>query len=173
MEKVQGYLIVLDRPECHKNVLNEKYKGIDRVPAYPSSFEQEEPAMDLYVFGDYKNEEGFIPSLDKALELWRGFSCSPRDFEILFCRDHTFDKSFSANHVYLGYDISSVGGDFWSIVGDFPSHPAMQQYLTSLNNVGLFESASIANSFLDDYKKLELADYDIDFLVFELFRLVI
>ena len=170
MVKIQGYLVVLVEPD-YKSKLNNSYEGIDRLPPYPSLFEQEQEAMELYVFGDYKNEYNVITSLDKAMDLKQQFSESPRKFEILFSRNHTFGQPLSSNHVFIGYDVAGIG-DFWSIVGDYPPHPQIKKYLTSFNRFGLFKEPSVAIEFLHEYKNLKLADYDINFHVFEMFKVV-
>jgi len=54
------------------------------MPPYASDFPEEQVAIDSYVFGGFKDENGIIPSLKKAKELIRLFARSPRRMEIIY-----------------------------------------------------------------------------------------
>lgn len=80
MKRISGFLVVLKSPTIAAIAgnsdycpLNARYLGIYRIPPYefpPSSFPEEDEAMDPYVFSkDYNYEEGFIPSLGNARRL--------------------------------------------------------------------------------------------------------
>jgi hypothetical protein len=154
------------------NPRNPSYSGVNRIPAYPSDFQEENPVLDDYVFGCYKNEKSnLIDNYGKARELLERLHCSSRNFEIIgWC--HESDKAVlhslvpPANTVtHLGADVAVINGDYWSIVDDIPSSPWATSYVTLLNNYGLLPSESIALKYLREYRKHAEADWDCDFEV--------
>jgi hypothetical protein len=86
MNRSEGYLVVLKNVADAGYTESFGYKGIDRLPPYPTDEETEAEALDAYVFGDFKNEDGLIPTLEAARILLKQFSGSLRKFEIIFCR---------------------------------------------------------------------------------------
>lgn len=151
MSSTQGYLLVLRQPEILPT--NPRYRGIDRMPPYPSDIMEEQGALDDYVFGHYKNKEGVIPSLELARDLLSRFASSPRQFEIIHVR--TAGPTMSPpmdtpGYRFLGVD---VAGDapFWSIVGDLPNEPAAVALQAGLNQYGLLHSLEDAQAYLDAY----------------------
>jgi hypothetical protein len=165
---MKGYLVVLVRSEEWQHSLNKNYRGMDRLPAYPSNLPEEQSALDEYVFGKYKNKEGLIPSLKKARNLFDLFRWSPRSFEIIYCEVYKNNQELQGkSHCkFLGYDVAGIGGDFWSPVGDFPIEWYMRPFLMQLNEHGLFSTYGDAAAFLYEYRTRRLADYDLPLTVF-------
>src|SRR2546425_8550530 len=165
---MRGYLVVLAEPtEFLEGSKNINYRGIDRLPPYPSKFPEEGQAIEEYVFGEYKSEEGVIPSLEKAKELLALFRDSPRLYEIIYYE--TLDEAGLANKSgkgeFLGFDVALSKGDRWSILADFPEHPAMDRWASRVNDHGLFDSVDLAEGFLSDYRRLGLPDCDMNLQV--------
>jgi hypothetical protein len=94
----KGFLVVLKFPDDALRSKNPRYRGIDRLPPYPSNVVEEEEPLDDYVFQKkYNSEEGLIPSLSLARELVNRFRKSPRQFEIIYVRtivDTSLPQSF-------------------------------------------------------------------------------
>ena len=168
-----GFIVVLDQPEERGEVgksVNPRYSGVDRVPSYPSDYGEESDAIDKYVFGDFKDtESNVIVSLDEALELLRMFSASPRHYEIIFCCDGPESVALRElgreKIVCLGYDIATTRGDGWSIVGDFCAGEWAARFAERLNEHGLFNTRSDAESYLREYKRHRGPDHDMPFCI--------
>lgn len=147
---MKGYLVVLSPDEAPPPG-NLVYRGIDRLPPYPTSTPGEEGALEAYLVGGYKDAEGLLPTRESALELARRFDSSPRSFEVIYVRsiDEGRDSSDSAR-TFLGYD---VAGDtpFWSIVGDW-ADPTLADLLRRRNASGLFNRWEDAKEYLKEYR---------------------
>jgi hypothetical protein len=178
MNIIQGFLVVLKTAETHSLMKNKQYRGVYRMPSYKLKnqhpIDSEIEAMDHYIFGDVRDEDsGLIPSFEAALELLFKFKNSPREFEIIWCRiideelNTSHKASFGQSKKVLGFDVASRGGDFWSIVGDFPSDNRIVSYFAKLNGQGLFDSSADAREYLSKYQSLMLPDYDSPFQVIE------
>jgi hypothetical protein len=159
-----GFLIVLeDSGESHP--LNPRYAGADRLPPYYlgedllKQYPEEAQAVDDYVFGGYKHSDySIITDYSKALELFRRFSQATRKYELLFCGSGPDDPLLIslrdlATNVPLGYDISGISGDCWSIVGDLSTSEWAKPYLARLNDNGLFHSRDDAERYLKEYRR--------------------
>jgi hypothetical protein len=173
MTSSTGYLVVLKTPEWPPSWgarLNDRYSGVDRVPAYPSDFPEEAAALDDYVFGHLKSEDtNLIPDLASATDLLNRFSSSPREFEIILCCPGPDSPEYQAllqagRAVPLGYDVASFG-DYWSIVDDFASGQWATQFLTRLNEHGLFREQRDAEDYLRAYRQHQEPDADASFEV--------
>jgi hypothetical protein len=138
MTEHKGYLIVLaeakDWAVTPENLLNPSYKGLFRIPAWPSEHPEESEALDKYVFHE-KDDTGFLPEINVVQRLMTMLRRSPRQFEVIFCSEAEENESDDRPAV-LGYDVAARNGDFWSIVGDFPHEPAMARFLSLLNKNG-------------------------------------
>lgn len=170
MSDIRGFLVVLEKAEDLSDSLNTRYKGMYRIPPTdPSKFKEERLALEAYVFGDFKNDGGFIPSREKARRILEFFRGSPRTFHIIYCEtvgnpNEPRDKN---KFNFLGFDIAGFDGDFWSPVGDFPTERLMQKFLPRLNEAGLFDSPEEAAAFLRQYRSRKLADYEIPLCIFK------
>jgi hypothetical protein len=170
-----GFLIVLEKSgESH--LLNPRYVGVDRLPPYYlgdellTQYPEEAQAVDDYVFGNYKDDYTVIADYSKALELYRRFSVAQRKYELLFCGSGPDDPLLLSlrdltTNVPLGYDISGIGGDSWSIVGDFSSSDWAGPYLAQLNDNGLFNSRDDALQYLKEYCEQKEPDSEDTFKV--------
>jgi len=162
-----GFLVVMVLPEYHNN-RNRRYRGVDRMPEYPSTYIEEAYAIDEYVFGDFKDKDtNLIPTFDRAVKLYRLFNSSSRAFEIIFCSptpDNAQDCKLGtgADLEMLGFDVAGTSGDCWSIVQDIPGSDWTLKYLAALNPNGLFTSHVIASDYLGEYKLRREADFDSD-----------
>jgi hypothetical protein len=176
----EGYLVVLKVPEDIDRLSNKRCLGVCRMPCYrlagQDPIKEEMAAMDRYVFGGICDEEsGLIPSYDIASDLLAQFGKSPREFEIIWCRTAEPESNqyrqgalISGPGERLGFDVATLGGEFWSIVADFPATDTrFQIFLDRLNESGLFASAGDAWEYLRQYQRLQLFDYDFPFEVLE------
>lgn len=189
MSKLCGYLVVLkstmeilksEFPPHYQGRWNTRYQGIDRMPAYyfphESPFPEENLAMDLYVFsGNYKDDNGLIPSLSKAQELLKMFlASSRREFEIIYvetCDDEEQTCMELPNMVELGYDVAGEA-PFYSHVFDFPRGEDFKGFFESLNEHGLFGSVHLAREFLSKCVALGVPDIDDGVRIWRIFRVV-
>jgi hypothetical protein len=168
-----GYLVVLRQPDRAQDYvnLNPRYRGANRIPYYPASIPEEIDAMEEYVFGPYRDERlDFIPTLVRARSLLTKFENSPRRFELIYVTtDHVKPPPDAEKAVELGYDVATVGGEFYSIVDDFPKHTAFNAFQNRLNSSGLLGSPECAQKFLDLYRSLKLSDSDWTFKILKVF----
>ena len=167
MSGIKGFLVVLRTPEDMRNARQPEYLGVDRVPAYPSTVPEEERAMEEYVFGEFTNETGFIPTLASAVALLNLLTASPRQFEIIYCEEWSgVAASGLGDFRLLGYDVAGAPGDLWSIVGDFPDGDlGVQVYRERLNRYRLFDQATDALQYWKAYRESRLADHDLPLAV--------
>lgn len=164
MNRNLGYLVVLKTSYESDISLNKRYRGIDRLPPYPTDIVEEKDALKQYVFGDYKNEDGFIEEISNAHELEEKFDISNREYEIIFCiskLDKSINKENDFSGKLLGYDIADCKTPFWSSLNDYPTDKYMSKYLSELNESGLFDSIENAMEYLKDYIELKLPNYDL------------
>jgi len=176
----QGFLVVLKSPEEQKETADPRYKGIYRMPPHflppvPEDWKDEEEAMDKYIFDDRFNDDdeiGFIPNLKNAKILLQMFSKSKREFEIIFCKTAESDNEMPPdfNVEELGYDVAENMAPFWSIVSEIDND--LGEYQDSLNENGLFNSYKEAQNFLNFYVKNQLDDWDSDFEIWKIYRLI-
>lgn len=132
------------------------YRGIDRVPAYPSEHSQEAAALDFYVFGACKDSRtNLIPSLDTARRLRDWLSTGGRQFEVLLCCEDSRCPLVLQlpvlERVPLGFDVAGIKGDYWSIVADFSQSAWAKPFFTRLNQNGLFDRRMDAEEYLQGY----------------------
>lgn len=146
---MRGYLVVLRDPEIRSGS-NPKYRGVYRMPPYPTSIPEESVVIDDYVFGKYKDSDGLIPTLALANQLVDGFSDSPREYEIIYVEtlDAPVDDS-KEEFDLLGFDVA-CGAPFWSIVADWPKKKH-DLHNSKLNQNGLFPNWHDAHNYLVDY----------------------
>jgi hypothetical protein len=140
--------------------------GIDRVPAFPSKRDIENSVLDAYVFGSYKDRTtNLIPDYGRALELWQRLSASDRRFEVLWCSTDPSiptPDSPSPRMAYdpLGFDVSAIGGDYWSVVDDISRSEWAVRFVSLLNQNGLFQARDDALAYLDEYVRNREPDWD-------------
>ena len=132
------------------------YQGIDRVPPYYLDRSQNAAAMDFYVLGDCKDREtNLIPSFDAARKLATRLSQGGARYEVICCCEGPKSPALAAvpedTVEHLGYDVAGVRGDYWSIVGDFPSSPWADGFRSRLNEHGLFSLRADADEYLRQY----------------------
>ena len=140
---------------------NPRYRGIDRLPPYSPANADDREALDEYVFGNYKNDEGLIPELALARELLSKFTRSHSELEIIYVADHESAATNVPSGIqFLGFDVAGES-PFWSIVGDFPPDPASQVFVDVLNNHGLFASKEDAQKYLERYRSQWQEDPDL------------
>lgn len=166
-----GFLVVARIPECRGEAgkeLNPRYSGVDRVPAYPSTREDENDALDAYVFGDFKDgDSNMISEYGKALELLRMFPTSSDRYEVILCCEggtsQAIHKLTPVRSKPLGYDVAVVRGDYWSVVNDFCGSQWAAPFVAKLNENGLFGTREVAETYLQHYVKHKEADWNMCF----------
>lgn len=175
----EGYLVVLRVPEYQSdNRANPKYSGVNRVPAYPSNYPQEEAALEEYFFGNTKSiESNLIPEFLVAVQLMNKLVGSPREFEVLLCctgPESELYLSFRPDQIIgLGYDVAAISGDGWSIVSDFAMGDWSEPFLHRLNEFGLFNSRDEALNYLRMYRNRSEPDADMPFEIVYVARVIL
>lgn len=131
------------------------------------------------MFGDYKNEAtNLIPSFDSALRLHYALSSGRHNYEIIFCcedSDSDAVQRIERNGLkieHLGYDVASLRGDYWSIVGDFARSAWASRFRQSLNEFGLFRRRVDAEAYLKEYREQGEPDSDSPFDVVYVVRIL-
>jgi hypothetical protein len=160
MSAPSGFLVVRSVEPFRlagKGSLRLRYRGVDRVPPYPSDDEDEQEAVEQYVFGNYKDDAtNLIPSFDAAVRLQRSLSSSKHRYEILFCcEDPKAVQGIEERGVHvehLGYDVAAIRGDYWSIVADFSANDWAARFRSCLNALGLFTRKEDAEAYLREYR---------------------
>lgn len=135
----------------------------------------EAEALDEYAFGNYTNEQGFIPDLESARKLLSLFAKSPRKFKIIYCRERQGQAKLPSSEQeihFLGFDVAGSESPFWSIVVNFPSEPKAKEFLSRLNKDGLFEFFKDAQEYLEFYRFNKLPDYDLPLNIWEVYDVV-
>jgi hypothetical protein len=163
---MKGYLVVLKQP-VRWDDRNPSYKGLSRAPAWGDRPEEAE-ATDAYVFGSYtdSSQGGLIPTSSLAQELYRLFSTSPRELEIIYAQ--TLDEpQQDARRDLLGFDVACVT-PFWSIVHDWPPDKELEVYLSRLNDNGLFTDPRDAGEFLDKFRAAHPEEDEIDLFIWRI-----
>lgn len=160
-----GFLVVLqDRGTQFGPGLNPRYRGVYRMPMWPSTVPGENAALESYVF-DLRNDDGLLPDLPSAIHLLANLSQSPRQFEVIHCQFVSGSPGASTEGCRaLGYDVV-IWGDFLSLVGCFPKQDVMVPHLARLNEEGLFRTYAEAEAFRRDYVALRLPEWDAPFRV--------
>ncbi len=157
-----GFLVVCSTWEPFTNNRNPRYKGVGRIPAYPSEYREEDQANDDYVFGGFKDDEtNLIPTFARANELLSRYARSPRSFDLVYCSPEPVPAEQQAaligpdrRLVSLGYDIASIiDSDYSSIVEDFELGEWALPYLEKLNEHGLFANQQDAVDYVAGYPK--------------------
>lgn len=164
-----GYLIVRARDTGERGgegELMSSYRGVDRVPALPADDKCEQEALDQYVFGGFKEEEGnLIACFEDALRLHALFSAGKHRYEILYCCEGlNAIQGIAGGGVdieCLGYDVAAISGDYWSIVGDMADGAWAEVYRRVLNEYGLFACRNEAEAYLWEYRRRQEADHDV------------
>jgi hypothetical protein len=168
MNELNGFLVVLaPGQEGTTGRRNSRYRGLSRIPSYPSKYDGENPVLDRYVF-ELRDDNGLIPTLSIAKDLQRALAAqSPRQFEILRTAMMRGDDTPhpSTGH-FLGFDVTTSKGEFWSIVKDFPSDATVDSFANRLNDNGLFSDMGDAFDYLAEYQQRRFPDYDMPFAVF-------
>src|SRR5262249_16404838 len=143
MRDFRGYMVV--------QVVSEMpgYKGVYRMPPYPSSHPEEAEAMDQYVFGDFKDEmqNDLIADLQSARKLLEMFRDKPTSYELIFVSNGDEEPEGIQADAF-GYDVANAGGEWWSPVSEFPRRPNFQAFRDKLNQAGLFSQREDAQAFL-------------------------
>jgi len=115
-----------------------------------------------------------IAGLAKARELLSLFARSPRKYEIIYCESTEAERGAgelpactNQSGQFLGFDVAPIGGEFWSILDDMPAE--LKTYASDLNPNGLFDKQSSAEEYLDKYRRMELPDYDMPFMIWRVY----
>jgi hypothetical protein len=172
---IEGYLIVLKMPVDIISSRNPRYRGLFRTPPWSQEY-YEKGFNDPYVFGEYTNEAGLIPSLDLAFEVLGRFAeiVSPVALEIIYaqsCDNNNKPSLHLANLEFLGYDVAGSESPFWSLVADFPLHEAiLNSFLGKLNDSGLFSSIDDTKAYLEEYIRHKLPHYDSPWTLWRIYR---
>lgn len=172
--KYRGFLVVLQVPEWPQYFrpgLPDNYRGLYRMPPRPHpgempKYPEEAEAFEADIFGDYCDDEtGLIGSYDKALELYKLYSRSPRAYEILYCCEGPEGLAdLPADRVeaeVLGYDVVCMPGDLWSIVLGMPSEDWTVAFRQRLNQYWLFDNPEDAEKYLHKYREKPEDGWDI------------
>jgi hypothetical protein len=165
-----GYLVVLSK-RVEPQPTNPGYCGIDRLPYYPAELTTEKRGIERYFLSNLRDDEGFLKSLEDACYLFEELSSSPRKFEILHCCLFAEFTEIPKNPQSLGFDVASRGGEFWSIVADFPTDETFKDIHQKLNRYGLFDNLSDAFKYLDLYRMQRCADWDMNFGIYSVERI--
>jgi len=172
---IDGYLVVLKMPMDIISSRNPRYKGLFRTPPWSQEY-YEKGFNDPYVFGEYTNEAGLIPSLELALEALGRFAevISPVALEIIYaisCDNNDNPSIAPANLEFLGYDVAGSERPFWSLVVDLPlPESILSSYLDRLNDSGLFSSIIDTKAYLQEYIGHKLPHYDDPWTLWRIYR---
>jgi hypothetical protein len=165
---VDGYLVVLaGRGTQFGPGTNPRYRGIYRIPTWPSKVEAENPLLEKYIF-ELVSDNGYIEDLETARWLYDGLRACGRAFEIIHCTlvDASPVPKLPPFHIELGFDVVPIRGDYLSRVGRFPIDERMERFRVRLNENGLFPNVQIAQEFVRDYVTLQLPEWDVEVGVF-------
>lgn len=178
MSDIEGYLVAVVEFVQSQQAINQKYRGIDRLPesSYPNPWPKwirnEESVTLEYMFGKYKDTNtGLISNLTDAVALKKKYqTASTRHFEILFCRREitSEENSLPSNYKLIGYDVAGESG-LVSLVYAILPDASVASYLQHLNENGLFSNAEIAKSYLDCYRSAKLPDFSDPYYVWQIF----
>lgn len=157
-----------------RNPLNPRYGGLARVVPW-SQEEVEQGFDDPYVFGDFSDATGLIPTRGAAQAVVRRFIAVHRagDLDRVYVQQTGEEKtvtSTAAGIAFLGFDVAGPASPFWSIVVDFPDDAAMRPYLQWLNEHGLFSSADEAAAYLTAYRAFQIPDHDLPLVIWRIHR---
>ncbi len=168
MKPTQGYLVVLTQLGTQFGPgINPRYRGICRIPTWPSAFAAENSALERYVL-ELRNEDGFIDNLAVARGLLLDLRDSPREFEIINCvQVSSAFPQVAAKHPLLGYDIIPIRADYLSRVGCFPADLRVKKYRSMLNRFGLFNDSADAFAYLSDYVANRLPEWKVPAGIFQ------
>jgi hypothetical protein len=172
---IEGYLVVLKMPADIISSRNPRYKGLFRTPPW-SQEDYEKGFNDPYVFGEYTNEAGLIPSLQLALEVLGRFTevVPPVALEIIYAQSYDNNDNpslHSANLEFLGYDVAGSESPFWSLVADFPLPEAiLNSFFCKLNDSGLFSSIDDTKAYMEEYIRHKLPHYDSPWTLWRIYR---
>ena len=169
----EGFLVVLRSPDDIKRSPNRRYRGVDRTPPW-SQEKYEQGFNDPYVFGDYTQKGGLVPTLELAERIQNRFTevGSSPELEIIyvrFCEPTVRWPTQLPGFTFLGYDVAGIEGPFWSMVKDFPLDPAANDFLALLNENGLFNSVKDGSAYLETYCSQKWPDYDLPVTVCEVY----
>ena len=171
MTPLNGFIVVRrENPYRSRTIHNPAYRGMCRIPTWPSDDPREDALLDKYVF-ELRNDAGFLDDEGVARQLASDLEkASGRGFEVLACSEIVAPEATSLvlRHV-IGYDVAGRDPAFWSIVLDFPLTHASEPFLRQLNAEGLFSSAVAAEDFLRLCRKFNLANSERT--VFAVFRI--
>jgi len=169
MKGLRGFLVVR-APDTGM-----RYRGVDRVPPYPTDDESERAALEEYVLGDHKDDTtNLIPSIDDAVRLQRSLSSRAGKYEVLFCCENPdIVRTMEWGGVdieQLGYDVAAIRADYWSIVSDLSKNEWASKFRSRLNEFGLFAGRADAEAYLREYRERREPDSDSPFDVVYVFR---
>jgi hypothetical protein len=170
----KGYLIVLKSPGDILASENPHYKGLYRIPPW-SQKNYEEGFDDPYVFGNFTDKTGLIPTLSKVQQALAHFTkvIPTESLEIIYAQQYNAAEipSQTANSNFLGYDVAGEESPFWSIVADFPfPEPGFKRFVDKLNSFGLFSAVADAKEYLKLYIARKLSHYDSPLVLWSIYR---
>jgi hypothetical protein len=165
---VGGYLVVLvERGTQFGPGINPRYRGIYRIPTWPSKVQGENPLLERYIF-ELVNDDGYIDDLETARSLCAELGTFGRAFEIIHCTlvNQPTLPSLPRSHREIGFDVVPIRGDYLSRVGRFPADERMDRFRNQLNENGLLPDARVAHEFVQVYASLQLPEWDVPVGVF-------
>jgi hypothetical protein len=174
----KGFLVVQRTTADILKSYHPGYQGVYRTPPW-SQKDYEGGFRDPYVFGNYANEAGIIPTLSAARDVLDRFSerYPPNNLEIIYVaeRHHRSkpDVPKSLGRHFLGFDVAGPSSPFWSIVVDSPppSDKRFRNALGRLNEFGLFNTSQEASKYLKDYRTHDLPDSNLPLTVWKVYRI--
>lgn len=160
-----GYLVVL-LPDETSSLRNSHYRGIDRLPFVTiDSFDPDDP-MWTSRFWDLI---GLIPTRALANEVMSGLMRRrPHEALEIIAVDEVIPPFTGILPSDLGFDVAGSTSPFYSLLLDFPPDAEMQPFRHRLNTSGLFSVAADAAEYLDAYRRLQLADFDLPYSIWKI-----
>jgi hypothetical protein len=129
--------------------LNPAYRGIYRRPPWSQEL-YNKGYDDPYVFGDYVDEHGLIPTIGQVREaLQRIAAVIPDKLEVIQVSEVVDDTGATegVGGEPYGFDVAHREAAFWSLLVDYPPEDWAREFLPLLNQHGLFEFARDAQLF--------------------------
>ena len=120
MTPIAGFIVVRrENPYSSRALYNPCYRGICRIPTWPSDDSRENALLEQYVF-ELRNDSGVIEREDVARHLASELEkVSGRGFEVLACAEIQDQQTQnSVKWPLLGYDVAGRDAAFWSITLD-------------------------------------------------------
>jgi hypothetical protein len=152
VETHAGYLVVDEHQRHLESIGLPDYRGLYRVHPW-SEQEYEAGFNDPYVFGNYVNSAGLIPTVAEAHEVRERFlEVHPHaELEVLWTRECGICVDVPPDYAFLGIDVACTA-PFWSILADLPPDAFVQEAKDRKNQNGLFRGEADARWYLSQYR---------------------